>query len=153
LALPVFEATLEVRPTEHLGISIVGGLGDEPPVVVGQTHLQGEDRYAVREIGAQVLAYPLSKFDGFVVGAELLSVKVSGSATVNAQSYDVTGSALAFGPLAGGKWIHESGFTLFGHLGVQRLWVKAESTVSGQAVDRSESRWFPLINLNAGWSF
>jgi hypothetical protein len=153
LALPVFEATLEVRPTEHLGIAAVGGLGDAPPVIVGQTLVDGEQPVSVREFGAQMLVYPLSKFDGFVVGAELLSVKVSGSATVNAQSYDVTGSALALGPLMGGKWIHESGFTLFGHLGVQRLWLKAESAVSGQSVTASDSRWFPLINLNAGWSF
>jgi hypothetical protein len=153
LALPVFEATLEVRPTEHLGIAAVGGLGDAPPVVVGQTLLEGSDRYAVREIGAQLLYYPFSNFDGFVVGGELMSVRVSGTVTVNAQSYEVTGSALAFGPLLGGKWIHESGFTLFGHLGVQRLWLKAESAVSGQNVTASDSRWFPLVNLNAGWSF
>jgi hypothetical protein len=153
LALPVFEATLEVRPTDHLGIAAVGGLGDAPPVVVGQTLVDSDDRFSVREFGAQVLVYPLSKFDGFVVGAELLSVKVSGTATVNTRTLDVTGSALAFGPLLGGKWIHESGFTLFGHLGVQRLWLKADTVASGQTITASDSRWFPLINLNAGWSF
>jgi hypothetical protein len=149
----VFEATIEVRPTEHLGIAAVGGLGDAPPAIVGQSLVEGEDRYAVREFGAQLLVYPLSKFDGFVIGGEVLSVKVSGARTLNAQSYDVTGSALALGPLLGGKWIHESGFTLFGHIGVQRLWLKAESAASGQTVSANDSRWFPLINLNAGWSF
>jgi hypothetical protein len=153
LALPVFEATLEVRPTEHLGIAAVGGLGDAPPVVVGQTLVESDDRFSVRELGAQFLVYPFSKFDGFVIGGELLSVKVSGTTTVNTRSVDVSGSALAFGPLLGGKWIHESGFTLFGHLGVQRLWLKAESAASGQTVSASDSRWFPLVNLNAGWSF
>jgi hypothetical protein len=153
LALPVFEATLEVRPTEHLGIAAIGGLGDAPPSVVGQNLVETDDRFAVREIGAQLLIYPFSNFDGFVIGGELLSVKVSGSTTVNTQSVDVTGSALALGPLLGGKWIHESGFTLFGHLGAQRLWLNADSASSGRTVNASDSRWFPLVNLNAGWSF
>jgi hypothetical protein len=150
LALPVLEGTIEVRPTPHLGLAVVGGVGDAPPGVVGLTFLQGDERYSVREIGGQILGYATSQFDGLVIGAEVLSVKVSGTTTVSTVPVDVTGSALALGPFLGGKWIHESGFTLFGHLGIQHLWLKAEGLVSGQATD---SKWFPLVNLNAGWSF
>lgn len=158
LALPVLEATLEVRPTEHLGIAVVGGIGKAPPVVVGQTgaFFDNGERYAVKEIGGQLLFYPLSKFDGLVLGGEIQRVTVSGTTTVETQSVDVRGSALALGPLIGGKWIHESGFTLFGHLGVQRLWLQGESTAQGQTVSLSDNdtrKWWPLVNLNAGWSF
>ena len=153
LALPVLEATLEARLTAHFGVAGVAGFGEAPPQLVGETIVDTSERFTVREFGAQVLAYPLRDFDGFVLGAELLSAKFSGTVNDTGQSVDIDGSALALGPFLGGKWIHESGFTLFGHLGVQRVWANADATALGHRASQSDSRWFPLVNLNVGWSF
>jgi len=153
LVLPVFEATLEARPTEHVGVAVLGGIGKAPPKIIGQTVFEGSDSVSVHEIGGQLLVYPMSSFDGFVVGAEVSYTKASGTVTAQGLSTDASASATAFGPLIGGKWIHESGFTLLAHAGVERVWLGAESTVSGQNYTYSDSLWFPILDLNVGWSF
>lgn len=153
LVLPVFEATLEARPTEHIGVAVFGGLGKAPPKIIGQTLFQGSDSVSVHEVGGQFLIYPFQAFDGFVVGAEVSYTKGSGTVSAEGTASDASASATAFGPLIGGKWIHESGFTLLAHAGVERVWLGAESTVAGQSYRYSDSIWFPLLDLNVGWSF
>jgi hypothetical protein len=151
LILPVFEPTLEARLTDHIGAAVFGGLGEATPKILGQSLVDTSDRFSVREVGGQFLAYPIGRFDGLVLGGEVMYTKVSG--TVSSESLDVSGSAVAVGPLVGGKWIHSSGFTLFAHAGVQRVWLKADSTAYGQTVNQTDAIWFPLLNVNAGWSF
>lgn len=153
LVLPVFEAMLEARPTEHVGVAVLGGIGKAPPKIIGQTVFEGTDSVSVHEIGGQLLVYPLSSFDGFVVGAEVRYTKASGTVSAEGMSTDASASAAAFGPFLGGKWIHESGFTLLAHAGVERVWLGAEFTVSGQNHTYSDSLWFPILDLNVGWSF
>jgi len=154
LVLPVFEATLEARLVEHLGIAVFGGIGHAPPEIVGEKLFDASEPLSLHEVGGQILIYPLRDFDGFVLGAEPSYTRGTGTASVgNVTFSDASFTALAFGPLIGGKWVHRSGFTLFGNAGVQRVWLDVQGTAQGQSYTHSDAIWFPLVNLNVGWSF
>lgn len=125
LILPVFEATVEVRAHDHVGIALIGGYGQ-----VKVSDVFSSYKFSVYEVGGQVLFYPISTFDkGLQLGAEALYVKVNtddnyrGNVTVSG-----AGSGLAVGPLVGYKFCTSGGFSFVVQGGVQFMTVKAKAS-------------------------
>ena len=157
LLFPVFEITAELRLANHVGLSVVGGIGsigftESGSCSSGICQPDTKVRASVQELGTQLVFYPLQAFDGLVLGAELDWVHLS----VNDTGNNVTGvgAGTAFGPLIGYKWIFECGFTLFAHVGVQHVWAQADASQSttGDTAHDEKTQWLPLVNLNLGWS-
>lgn len=144
--MPALEITAEVRLTNHLGLAAIGGIGSVRPP-------DQSTRFAVQELGGQLVYYPLENFDSLVLGGEVLWLHVSGS--VDNDNVKGVGAGTALGPLVGYKWISSAGFTLFAQAGVEHVWMQADatSTTTGQSDHSEKTEWIPLLNFNIGWSF
>jgi hypothetical protein len=138
LVFPIVEAMVEFQPAPHFGVAVLGALGR---VTDKNTDLSG----TAMEIGGQVVYYPMHRFRGLHVGAEVLYVNIS---DIDLDS-SATGEGLAVGPLVGYKVLTRSGFTFLAQGGAQVAVIRAETT--NQMA--SERKVFPLVNLNLGWSF
>lgn len=151
LVLPVLEAHVEVSIVRHFGVALVGGVGsvsaESPdPVIDGE-------RFSAYELGGQFVAYPLRDFSGLQLGAEVLWVHVS---TENFAGRLITADAggFAVGPLIGYKLMLRVGFTAFVQGGFQYALIRGEASDSqGNRSTDEQSAFFPLVNLNLGWSF
>lgn len=149
--MPVFEATIEIRAHDHVGIALIGGYGKVKTSDPFRSYT-----FDVYEVGGQLVFYPISTFDkGLQLGAEALYVKVktddsyTGSVTVSG-----AGSGVAIGPFVGYKVGTSVGFTFVVQGGVQFMTAKAKAKDSnGTTATDEASDVFPLINLNLGWSF
>jgi hypothetical protein len=160
---PAFIATVEVRPTDHLGLAVFGGFGSDSISVPSSTEISANGDFAVRpaysvrvsfqEIGGQVVAYPLQEFDSLEVGLQLLYLHLSGDFPQSSASGAGAGTAL--GPFVGYKLITSGGFTLVVQGGAQYLWVNASATntTDGTTSTASDHRVLPMLNFTLGWSF
>jgi hypothetical protein len=137
---PVFEAQVELRVLPHVGVAILGGGGK----VTVDNGLEEVD-VSVYEIGGQVNVY-WRQFDGWHLGVEPMYAHAS----VDEPGLKVRGNGFALGGYAGYKHIFDMGLTLIVQLGVDVMVVEAEADTGETA---SEEDVFPLLNLNAGWSF
>lgn len=149
LILPVFEATAEVRPVDHLGIAAIGGYGS-----VSTNDIFGNSfRFQAYEVGGHVIGYPLPghSFDSLEVGAELLYARV----VTNRNDIAVSGSAdgLAVGPFVGYKLITGVGFTFVAQGGFEYVGMRSHASANGSSASLHQSEFIPLLNLNVGWSF
>jgi len=141
LILPVVEVTAELRLAPRIGVAAIAGVGSI-------THLG--DKYTVLEAGAQLRFYALGSFQqGLEVGLETLYVGVSGD---NLQDTKISGAAagLAMGPFIGYKYIAPMGLTLEVQAGASYAVIHADTSNGGSSQSQDI---FPLVNLNAGWSF
>jgi hypothetical protein len=141
---PIFEADIEVMPIPHLGVSVIGGIGQ---ISVGS------DEFAAYELGAHVIGYPLRDFSSLQLGAEILWIKIS---VEDFQGSDVsgTGAGVAIGPFVGYKFIADIGFTLYVQGGFQYLRLEAEAhDTQGNSASADGAAFIPLLNFNLGWSF
>jgi hypothetical protein len=149
LFLPVFEATLEVRPTDHLGLAVIGGYGS----VTLESSLGDSTSFTVYEIGGQVIGYPLDAFESLQLGAEFIYVHVS-SDELNDSTTSGVGLGYAVGPLVGYKLMTNGGFTFVVQGGIQYFHAEAQAEdSSGNSAEADDRDFIPLLNLNLGWSF
>jgi hypothetical protein len=139
LISPILELTGEVRAADKVGVAVVAGAGK-----VSDTTNGVKVSASALEAGAQVRYYALGDFgSGMQLGAEVLYLHVSDS------NLSATGQGVAAGPFVGYKYTADAGFTFDGQLGFEYLGVKASSAGS----TASTKKFFPLLNLNVGWSF
>ncbi len=152
LIMPVFEASVEVRAHDHIGIALIGGYGKVKVKDIFRSYT-----FDVYEVGGQLLFYPISKFDkGLQLGAEVMYLHVGTADNYAGDEVTVSGSAggIAVGPLVGYKVCTSGGFTFVAQGGVQFMTAKAEASDSnGTTATDEASNIFPMINLNLGWSF
>lgn len=150
---PIFEVDIEVMPFPHLGVSILGGIGQtklsSPVPEVNGT------KVAVYELGAHVVGYPLKDFASLQLGAEFMWVKVNtDEIAVEGAEISGSGAGIAFGPFVGYKFIADVGFTLYVQGGFQYIKAAAEArSSSGQSANAELDGFGPLLNFNLGWSF
>ncbi|HEX7672248.1 MAG TPA: hypothetical protein VF395_21780 [Polyangiaceae bacterium] len=146
LYFPVFEASIEARLANHVGLGVLGGIGSVTPK-------NSSISYPAKEFGAQLLFYPLEAFDSLVFGGEISFIHISVDGTK--ASFSGFGSGTAVGPFVGYKLITKGGFTFFAHVGAQYLSSHAEGqdTRTGVSATVDNSQWIPLVDLNLGWSF
>jgi hypothetical protein len=131
LVLPVVELTGEARIHDKVGLAVIGGAGK-----IADFSLK------MFEAGAQVRVYVVGDFrHGMQLGAELLYLQFD-------QDVVTTGEVLAIGPFVGYKVIVDAGFTFDAQLGFAHV---SERASSGN--NSNSEKYFPLINLNVGWSF
>ncbi|HET6284828.1 MAG TPA: hypothetical protein VFH73_27980 [Polyangia bacterium] len=138
LISPILELTGEIRAADKLGIAVVAGAGKFSDTINGI-----KISATALEAGAQFRYYVLGDFhSGMQLGAELLYLHLSDT------NLSATGQGVAIGPFVGYKYTADVGFTFDGQFGVERLITDAPSSSTA-----STKRWFPLLNVNVGWSF
>ena len=144
LLFPVFEAQIEVKPTPHLGLAVIGGIGSTK-----YESSIGDTKFAVYELGAQIIGYPLRDFSSLQLGAEVMYLHVS-TEQINGQNVSAAAGGVAVGPLVGYKVLTKAGFTFFVQGGFEYVAIKANDDQGNNA---EQSSVIPLLNLNLGWSF
>jgi hypothetical protein len=139
LILPMLELAGEANLGDRVGVALIAG--------AGSAKLEdGDGRVTIYALGGSARIYPFDAFEGVHAGVEAIFVR----GTTDAPGATVIGDGVSIGAFAGYKWIHGSGFTLEGQLGIQAIGVAASSSEG----DTAESRDYgPLLNLNVGWSF
>ena len=152
LLFPIVEVTAEVRPVPHLGLALIGGVGQLGVETIDPVTLEKKTvRVGVQELGGQAVWYPLKPFHSLQVGAEALYVHISTDELH--EGISGIGDGLAIGPFVGYKVMSRGGFTFVPQLGAQYITARAKVEDSeGNAVEDSESDWIVLLNLNLGWS-
>lgn len=154
LLLPMGKLTGEVRIVGHLGLAVIGGIGQasiEEKSFDGTKNTFDATTYL---LGSQVIGYPARSFDGVEVGAQFQYVYVNGQGKAGEASFAGIGSGFAVGPFLGYKWITRVGFTAVVQGGVQFLAVSGKGTdEAGNTGTASDNRIGPLLNLDIGWSF
>lgn len=135
---PLLELMGELRINDHVSAAAIAGVGRV-------NDANGSAHGSAFEIGGQGTYYVFQPFRGLHVGAEVLYVYVG---DVNVDS-TLTGTGLALGAFVGWKYIHRSGFSFVGQGGIDFAVVEASSSTTME----SESKVFPLLNLNVGYSF
>lgn len=138
LPLPLLEVMGEVRVNDRISAAAIAGIGRV-------SDQNGIDHGRALELGAQGSYYVFRPFRGLHVGGEVLWIHVD---EVMSDS-TLTGAGLAVAPFVGWKWIHRSGFSFVGQGGLSFAVVEAENATAAVR----ERKVFPLLNLNAGWSF
>ena len=142
LAMPVVEVAFEQRFNEAVSLTVIGGVGK---VTSGLTEAN------VFEVGCQ-MRYYIDDFEGLHFGFEgiYLGASIDDESTIEA-----AGQGLALGPLAGWKFVLDSGLTFDLQGGYQFLTMtaEAEDTATGESASDGESEGIPLVNINVGWSF
>jgi len=141
LFIPLFEASAEVRLMPALGLAGIGGLGS--------VKVHGA-RFTVKEVGGQVVVYPLGDFRSLELGGEVLWLHVDGgNADISA-----TAAGVGVGPFVGYKLITRGGFTFSVQGGGQYVFAQADASDSqGNSATASADGFGLLLNLNFGWSF
>ncbi len=150
LILPVVELTVEPRLTNKISVAAIVGYGS-----IKQDVLFESFRFKVYELGGQFRYYVLGDYrHGMQLGAELLYIKVStdGNSTGTIKVSGI-GEGLAAGPFVGYKIATRVGFTFDAQLGAEFAVVRAHASDSSSSASNSDSKVFPLLNLNVGWSF
>lgn len=151
LLLPIFEVEGELRVHDHFSVAGIFGIGTLPLELDTSTTKQ---TVSTLELGAQLAFYPLQEFEGLLLGAELLWVRLDlKSAKIESATVSGYGEGLGLGPMVGYKLITGSGFTFVGQVGAQYFSTRAQATDTVTTQSSSQSGWIPLINLNVGWSF
>jgi hypothetical protein len=153
LLLPVFQAEVEVRPVDQLGVTLLGGIGNVPhefATLFGLPSSEATTSLAAQEIGGKVVYYPLQAFDSLTLGAELIYVHVSRKVD---RSVTAFGGVVLVGPFVGYKWIADVGFTLAAQVGIGHASASADASGEGVSAHAEASRWLPILYLNVGWSF
>lgn len=148
LLSPIVELTGEYRVGPKLGVAATLGAGSVTAKDGGGT----EHRFTVGELGGSARYYVTGSFArGLQVGGELMYLLVElddPMTTVRA-----TGDGLSVSPFIGYKWTGVGGFTAEAQGGLSVLVAQAHATDGTTSADNEQSRVYPLINLNLGWSF
>lgn len=154
LLLPMAKLTGEVSVVRHLGLAVIGGIGQTSFDLQASDGTKSTFDAATYLLGTQIIGYPARSFDGIEVGAQLQYVYVDGQGKVGETSFAGIGSGFAVGPFLGYKWITRVGFTALAQAGVQFLAVSGNAKdEAGNTGNASDNRIGPLLNLDLGWSF
>ena len=137
LFAPMIELAAELRPVDHLGLVVIGGIGSVSDKMTG---IKAE----ALEAGAQLNLYA-NEFSGIHLGVEVLYLELG---KVNIDS-SLAAAGVAAGPYVGYKWLTRSGFTFIGQLGGERVLAHAQSSTNSSETKKI----IPLLNLNVGLSF
>ena len=133
--IPFVEITGELRVTASISVAVIAGIGK---ILDGKA-----DKHSAQEIGAHGIYYMKPTFRALHVGIEL--VYVHSSDRDSPTTY--TGTSFSMGPFVGWKYIHRMGITLLAQGGV------AIAVVDVRSPPDTKVTIFPIVNLNAGWSF
>lgn len=159
LLFPIVEVTGEFRLHEKIGLAAIGAVGSVNPYQFSQTQPPpgvSTSRFLVWEAGGQLVTYPVGHFDhGMQLGAEVLYLGVSGSASTSTETANATAQGLALSPFIGYKFTAPIGFSfnIQGGLTYYAVRADASSSTGETAQVTKESQFAPLINLNLGWAF
>lgn len=135
--LPAGELTAEIAVSPKIGVAVIGAIGSVKPAL-------GDDRVLVYEAGISPRYYVWGNFrQGLELGVEALYAHAS----ADAQMTTLEAEGLSIGPYAGYKWVATMGLTLEGQLGASYF------AMRGDGVDKDDSRFAVLLNLQVGWSF
>lgn len=148
LLSPIVEVTGEYRLQPRLGVAATLGVGS----VTAKDSADQEHHFSVGEFGGSARYYVTGSFArGLQVGGELmyLLVKLDDSMT----TVRATGDGLSLSPFIGYKWTAAGGFTAEAQGGLSVLVAEAHATDGATTASNEQSRVYPLINLNLGWSF
>ncbi len=159
LQFPVIEIMAEVRlyaaKQRAVSMAIIAGHGELAQAVEGQSGLDKQTLHPTAgQLGGQLIVYPLGDFRSLQVGGEIMYVKYLGFDLAPGQRIATLGDGVAVGPFVGYKHIERIGFTLSGQLGIDYM-VRRANAPSAEVGETSSppSKWFPLLNINVGWSF
>jgi hypothetical protein len=148
LIVPLVEVTAEYRVRDHLGVSVTLGAGKRTVEATG-TEISGTEI----EGGLQVRYYILRPFSGLQVGAEVLDEYVRFKEPLPMNVAAVAAGGVTVGPFVGWKLLSGSGFSFEAQLGARYVVVDPPVTGMAGGAPPIDSRWLPLLHLNAGWSF
>ncbi|MFW5739484.1 MAG: hypothetical protein ACOC1F_03870 [Myxococcota bacterium] len=87
-----------------------------------------------------------------MLGLEVLWLKLD-TDDYGGRSISASAAGLAIGPMVGYKYIADSGFTLFVHVGAEYLTARAEASDESVVDEEEDSALVPLLKFNLGWSF
>ena len=148
LIFPIFEATVEVRLADLVGVAVIGGAGSI------SFELDGEDHsFSTYQLGAQGIVYPIEPFESLQFGMELMYAHLSFEDLGDAQVSGY-GGGVAVGPFVGYKLLTAIGFTLVVQGGVLFIAARAEAkNDAGESATADDDAVLPSLNLNLGWSF
>lgn len=140
--VPLAAFSIEGRIAERWSVSLTGGYGNAPVLVVDK-----RERRTATMLGGGVSYYVAGGFDrgGIHVGAAAQWLRVAGNDVL------ATGTlrpGLLLGPLLGFKWVHKSGFTLDSQIGIG--FVAAET--SGTKPNDPDQRTALLGSLAVGFT-
>jgi hypothetical protein len=145
VVIPIFEAAAEIRPFDHVGVAVLGGIGSIVPP--GQ-----RARFSLHELGGKLLLYPLAPFDRLALGGELFWIQGTGT-----NDLGISGAATGkgIGPFIVYKLIANVGFTLLVELGAAHVSgaVDAHDSSNTAAAHEDLNGWIPRASVKLGWSF
>jgi hypothetical protein len=154
LIAPIVQLTGELRATPHFGVAAIVGYGSIAVDTASGSGLNPNASVTAYEFGGRLTGYPLKKFKGLQLGAQLMYLHIASNGSIAAGNVTGTGAGVAGGPFAGYKLVTDIGFTFVGQLGVQYLSAQAEShDDSGNSNSADSNRFLALLNLEVGWSF
>lgn len=137
LTLPVLEVSVERSLAEKLTASVIAGGGKS----------SGSPLW---ELGAQGRYLLLGDFGtNLHLAAEVLYI--GSRATIGTAT--ATATAGSFGPLVGGKWTADVGFTAELQAGVGYNIISATGSDANTTQTAREAGLYTNININLGWSF
>lgn len=159
LQFPVIELMAEVRlyaaKRQAVSMAFIAGYGELAQAVEGHSGLDKQTlNPTAGQLGGQLIYYPLGDFRSLQIGGEIMYVKYLGFDLAPGQRITTLGDGLAVGPFLGYKHIERIGLTLSGQLGIDYM-VKRTHAPNAETGETSSppSKWFPLLNVNVGWSF
>jgi hypothetical protein len=138
LVVPMVDATVEVEPTPHLGLSATAGYGRVAVLIPN----------AMYNLQLESNVYLFRPFQGWHLGTELAYWGGSSGGALfpgGPKTMDSTSSIYIAGIMGGYKWMTRGGFTAVIQYGVGRM--HETSTSGGRKTELA-----PLANLNFGWS-
>ncbi|HEY4182264.1 MAG TPA: hypothetical protein VGM90_35715 [Kofleriaceae bacterium] len=142
LVIPFVEVTAEIRVNPKIGVAVTAGAG-----VTHVNESTTNDKITLYEGGISPRYYLTGSFrQGVQLGAEMQYLHASADSMST-----VSAAGLSIGPYVGYKWTAAIGLTLEAQAGVAIIAVKGSNDTTGQT--DGEKRLYPLLNLNAGWSF
>jgi len=159
LQYPVVELMAEVRLLAKRGRAVsaafIAGYGEySEPIETNNGVKAGTRQPRAGQLGGQLLYYPLDDFRGLQVGGEVMLVKYLGFDLESTRHLTTVGDGVGVGPFVGYKYLDKTGFTFSGQLGMAYMVQPSHAPATGARFSSSKpSRWFPLVNVNVGWSF
>jgi hypothetical protein len=159
LQYPVVELMAEVRLFAKNGRAVsaafIAGYGKLSQVVEMQSGLQKDTLHPKSTtLGGQLLYYPLGDFRSLHIGGEVMIVKYLGLELEKGQNITTLGDGVAVGPFLGYKYLDNTGFTASAQLGIDYMVRRLHEPAAGTKLSSgTPSHWFPIINVNVGWSF
>jgi len=143
------EFTGEYRVHDKVGVSLMLGGGRRTEEFENMVRMSGTEL----EGGLQGRYYLLGSFThGMELGAELQEEYVKFDEPLPPNVAAVAAGGMTVGAFAGYKIATRIGFTFEGQLGARYLVMEPQAQGVGMPMI-TQSKWMPMLHLNAGWTF